>query len=117
MRPPPGRARRQHGADGPPPGGLAWRPAPPPRAMPEDPSSRRAGLVAVVLGAAALVVYAVFGAGPQDPGLPAGRLSLAALLVIVWVAVRQERVPSWARFVAALLAGLIAADLLLTYLA
>ena len=85
--------------------------------MSVDPSSRRAGLVAIVLGAVALVVYAVFGAGPEEPGLPAGRLSLAALLVIVGVAVREERVPSWARFVAALLAGLIAADLILTYLA
>ena len=78
-------------------------------------SSRQAGLVSIVVGVLALVAYAVLGDGPGGSGLPTGRLSLAALLVIVGVAIRQERAPGWARFVAALLAGLIAGDLVLTY--
>ena len=83
--------------------------------MSVDPSSSRAGLVAMGVGLVALVVYAVLGGGAED-GVPAGRLSLAALLVIVGAGLRHERAPRWGRFVAALLAGLITADLVLTYL-
>ena len=83
--------------------------------MSADPSASRAGLVSIALGALALMAYAVLGDGPGGAGLPTGRLSLAALLVIVGVAIRQERAPGWARFVAALLAGLITGDLVLTY--
>ncbi len=84
--------------------------------MPADPSARRAGLVSIVVGVIALVAYAVLASGPGETGLPAGRLSLAALLVIVGVGLRDERTPGWGRFVAALLAGLITADLVMTYL-
>ena len=77
-------------------------------------SSRRAGLVAIVVGVVALIAYAVLGSA-DEPGLPTGRLSLAALLIIVGAGLRHERAPAWGRFVAALLAGLIAADLVMTY--
>ena len=84
--------------------------------MPADPSARRAGLVSIAVGVIALVAYAVLGSGADEPGLPTGRLSLAALLVIVGVGLRDERAPGWGRFVAALLVGLIAADVVMTYL-
>ena len=83
--------------------------------MPVDPSTRRAGLAALVVGVVALIAYAVLGVGSES-GLPAGRLSLAALLVIVGAGLRHQAAPAWGRFVAALLVGLIAADLVLSYL-
>ena len=80
------------------------------------PSARASGLVAVVVGALAVLLYAVLGSPTGESGLPTGRLALAALLVIVGVALRNGRGPSWGRFVAGLLAGLIAADVVLGYL-
>ena len=84
--------------------------------MPIEPSARASGLAAIVVGALAVLLYAVLGSPTGEDGLPTGRLALAALLVIVGVAIRNERGPSWSRFVAGLLAGLIAADLVLGYL-
>lgn len=83
--------------------------------MPVESSARTAGLLAIVVGALAVAAYAVLGSPTGESGLPTGRLALAALLVIVGVAIRHERAPSWSRFVAGLLAGLIAADLVLGY--
>ncbi len=83
--------------------------------MPTESSARASGLVAVVVGALAVAAYAVLGSPTGEDGLPTGRMALAALLVIVGVALRHERGPSWSRFVAGLLAGLIAADLVLGY--
>ena len=83
--------------------------------MPVDPSTRLAGTASVAVGVVALIAYAAVG-GTED-GLPAGRLSLAALLVIVGVGLRHERAPAWGRFVAGLLVGLIATDLVLSLFA
>ena len=83
--------------------------------MPLEPSARASGLVAIVVGALAVLLYAVLGSPTGEDGLPTGRMALAALLVIVGVAIRNEQAPSWSRFVAGLLAGLIAADLVLGY--
>ncbi|WP_412068552.1 hypothetical protein [Rubrivirga sp. IMCC43871] len=80
---------------------------------PRTPSARTAGTIAVAVGGVALVGYALLGASPESPDLPSGRLALAALLVIAGVAVRQEHGPSWLRFVAAGLSGLVVADLVI----
>ncbi len=84
--------------------------------MPVESAARVSGLVAIVVGALAVLAYAVLGSPTGEDGLPTGRMALAALLVIVGVALRNESGPSWSRFVASLLAALIAADLVLGYL-
>ena len=83
--------------------------------MPVESATRASGLAAIVVGALALLLYAVLGSPTGEDGLPTGRMALAALLVIVGVAIRNESGPPWARFVGGLLAGLIAADLVLGY--
>lgn len=75
-------------------------------------SNRIAGAVCAAIGLIAVIGYTVFGATPESPDLPAGRLVLAAVLVIVGLALRHRAAPTWAQFAAGLLAGLVAYDLL-----
>ena len=75
-------------------------------------SARTRGTVAVALGVVALVGYAVLGASPASPDLPATQLGLAALLVIVGGAIRQGRASAWAEIAAGALAGFLAFDLI-----
>lgn len=80
-------------------------------------SNRLAGTACAALGVVAVIGYVVFGASPTSPDLPAGRLVAAALLVVVGLGLRQRGGPWWAQFVAGVLAGLVAYDLLNALLA
>jgi len=75
------------------------------------PSSRTAGTVGLVIGVVALAGYAFLGASPTSPELTTGQLLLSAVLIVASVALRAGRGPSWGQFVVGLLAGLVAADL------